>query len=415
MDPTRSHIGRTHGGKELWLSAIERRQHIAILGASGSGKSTLLEYLAAQDAARGDGLLVIDVSGALAEAVLTHIPARRNNQVCLLDIGDIDFPVGLNLLEDTHPDARAVVADAVVAAMRSIWHESWGPRLETILRHSVTALIETPNASLVLLPKLLTDATFRSRVVSRVSDPFTRNFFTQQFDTWRDSFRDEAIVSVLNKAESFLAFPHIRNILGQGRSALHLEHAMKQGRIVIVNLSKTQIGETAARLMGALILANIVSKLSLGQGRDFHLLIDEAHNFGGTQTIAVLLQEARKFGVSVTVVTQHLAALSDATRAALLGNAHTLCCYRLGPEDAALLAPAFDRAQQAFNPYTLQHLERGEAVVRIGGDDASLVTIPVPAPGGGNVAAIKKQSRLHYGSQRERVERNIFKVLNAKH
>lgn len=414
MENFHSHIGTALAGRELWLSAAERRQHTAILGASGSGKSTLLEYLTAQDAARGDGLLVLDVSGALAEAVLTHIPANRNNHVCLLNIGDVDFPVGLNLVEDTHTDARAVVADAVVAAMRSIWHESWGPRLETILRHSVTALIETPNASLVLLPRLLTDATFRKRIVSRVSDPFTRNFFTQQFDAWRDAFRDEAIVSVLNKVESFLAFPHVRNILGQGRSTLHLEKALKNSRIVVVNLSKTQIGETAARLMGALVLANIVSKLSLGQGRDFHLLIDEAHNFGGTQAIAVLLQEARKFSVSCTVVTQHLAALSEATRAALLGNAHTLCCYRLGPEDAALLAPAFDRAQQAFNPYALQHLERGEAIVRIGGDDASLVTIPVPQPGSGNVEAIKKQSRLHYGRPREQVERNIFKVLNTK-
>ena len=412
---THSHIGTTQAGRGLWLSAAERRQHIAILGASGSGKSTLLEWLAGQDAARDDGLLVLDVSGALAEAVLAHVPARRNNHVCVLDIGDVDFPVGLNLVEDTHPDARAVVADAVVAAMRSIWHESWGPRLETILRHSVTALIETPSASLVLLPKLLTDTDFRASVVARVSDPFTRNFFTQQFDHWRDAFRDEAIVSVLNKVESFLAFPHIRNILGQGRSTLHLDQAMSRGRIVIVNLSKTQIGETAARLMGALILANIVSKLSLGQGRDFHLLIDEAHNFGGTQTLSVLLQESRKFKVSCTVITQHLAALSEATRAALLGNAHTLCCYRLGPEDAALLAPAFDRAQQAFNPYTLQHLERGEAIVRIGGDDASLVRIPVPPPGGGNVAAIKKQSRLHYGVPRERVERNISRVLNARH
>ena len=357
---------------------------------------------------------LVDSLVTIAEAVLTHIPQHRNNHTCVLDIADVEYPIGLNLLEDTHPDARAVVADAVVAAMRSIWHESWGPRLETILRHSVTALIETPNASLVLLPKLLTDVAFRQKIVSRVSDPFTRNFFMQQFDTWRDAFRDEAIVSVLNKVEGFLAFPHIRNILGQGRSTLHLEQAMSRGRIVVVNLSKTQIGETAARLTGALILANIVSKLSLSQGRDFHLLIDEAHNFGGTQAIAVLLQEARKFGVSVAVVTQHLAALNEATRAALLGNAHTLVCYRVGPEDAALLAPSFDRAHQPFNPYTLTHLDRGEAVIRIGASEASHVTIPVPQRSGCNVAAIKKQSRLHYGRPRDQVERNIFKALGAE-
>jgi hypothetical protein len=302
-----------------------------------------------------------------------------------------------------------LIADAAVASMRAIWHDSWGPRLENILRHSVRTLIELPNASLVLLPRLLKDQTFRTRAVSRVTDPFTRSFF-EDYDRWRDSFRDEAIVSVLNKVEAFLAFPHVRNIIGQSRSTLHLDQAMQRGRIVVVSISKSEIGETAAHLMGALLLANVASKLSLSQGRDFHLLIDEAHNFS-VQTIAVLLQEARKFNVSTTIVTQHLAALDEKTRAALLGNANTLCCLRLGPEDAERVAPTFDREHQKMNPYTLEHLKRGEAVIRVGGDDAMVVEIPAPRRGEGNVETIKKQSRLHYGHPREKVEANILRAL----
>jgi hypothetical protein len=413
MDSYHTHIGSTHG-EELWLSATDRRQHTAILGASGNGKSVLLEHMAAQDMARGDGLLLLDVSGLLAETVLTHVPAHRHNQVCVLHVGDVGFPVGLNLLEHTGADRRAVVADAVVSAMRSIWHDSWGPLLEMILSNAVMALLEIPNASLVLVPRLLTDEAFRASVIARVRDPMTLDFFEGQFGKWRDAYREEVVVSTLNKIGAFLRFPHVRNILGQGKSTLHLDKAMERGRIVIVNLSKREIGETAARLMGALLLANVVSKLSLTQKGDFHLLIDEAHNFTGAQSLAVLLQESRKFNTSVTVATQHLAALSEDTRSALLGNAHTLVCFKLATADADLLAPTFNRQFQDFNPYALQHLERGQAIVRDGSGDANTVAIPPPWIGKGKPDIVRRQSRLHYANRREDVERNILKALGHK-
>ena len=176
----------------------------------------------------------------------------------------------------------------------------------------------------------------------------------------------------------------------------------------------TAIGETAARLMGALLLANVVSKLSLAQERAFHLLIDEAHNFGDTQAIATLLQEARKFSVDCAIVSQHRAALDVKTRAALLGNIHTLLCFRIGREDAELLAPTFDREHASFNPYTLQHLERGEAMIRVGVRDAVLIDVPPPQTGRGEPNAVTKQSRLHYGVPRETVERNIMRALRAQ-
>ena len=404
---THTHLGTTKSGAEVWLSRHERLEHAAVLGATGVGKSAFLERLFAQDAARGDGILLLDPHGPLAEAALSHVPTWRLNEVCCLDIGDLDFPVGMNVIEDVHADMRAVVVDGVVSAMRAIW-TSWGPRMEQILRHAATALIGLENASLVLLPRLLTDDAFRAWVVPRISDPMTRGFFEQRFAKWRDTYREEAIDPVLNKVESFVAFPAVRNILGQGRSTLHLDHAMARGRIVVVNLAKSKIGETAAHLMGALLLANVLSKLTVGEKRDFHVLIDEAHNFG---SIALLLREARKFGVSITAVTQQLSGLEEQTRAALLGTAHTLICFRLGIEDAPLLAPGFDRAFQEFNPYTLRHLERGEAVVRSGSRDAELIDMPLPTARTCDPKVVKKQSRRHYGNPREEVELKIFGVL----
>ncbi len=393
----------------MWLSRDERLAHACITGASGTGKSTLLRSLAEQAIRNGEGLLLIDVHGDLAEAALHYVRPDRRNEVCYLNIGD-EYPVALNLLEDTEPDRRAVVVDGVVSGMRAIWHESWGPRMELILRHACRALIETPGASIAMLPRFLTDETYRASSLRFVTDPFSRSFFEKRFAQFRDTHRAEIIDPVLNKIESFLAFPAVLHLFGASRSTLHLEHAMARGRIIIANLAKSRISETAAHLTGALLLSAVVSKLTLGQERIFNVIVDEAHNLAG-HSLPVLLQEARKFNVSVTIATQHLASLEERTRAAVLGSVHTMICYRLGVEDAALLAPSFDREHQAFNPHALLHLGRGEAVARIGARDGMLIDVVAPDEGRGDPSAVKKQSRIHYGRSRQQAEARLRKAL----
>ena len=402
------------GERCVGLSADERRQHIGIFGATGVGKSTLLRQIAAQDIARGDGFLLIDPHGSLAEDVLRHVPAWRHNHVAYLHPGDLEYPIALNILEDVHPDERAAAVDAVVTAMRAIWRDSWGARLEIILRHAATALIETPNASLALLPRLLTDDDYRKRIVSHIESPLTRSFFDRRFEAWREAYRNEAVDPVLNKVEAFLSFPAIRNIIGQARSTLHFVHAMNRGRIVIANLSKGVLGESAAHLIGALLIARVqtagMARNANAGARDFHIMIDEAQNFG-TDAIATLLSEARKFGISLTIATQYLAGLTDATRASLLGNVGTLVVYRVGSDDAAALAPEFHRLHTDFNAQALRELSRGEAVVRSPSQDTRRLMIDqVPVPQG-QPHRIKHQSRRHYGVPRALVEDRINRAL----
>jgi hypothetical protein len=236
----------------------------------------------------------------------------------------------------------------------------------------------------------------------------TRRFFQDRYEEWRTEFRDVAIDPVLNKVESFLGFPHVRNILGQGRSTLSLDKAMARGRIIIVNLAKSEIGETAAHLTGAFLIAQVLSKLTLDLAQDFHLHIDEAHNVG---SLSLLLREARKFRCSVTAATQIMHGLDIETRAAVRGTGRTHVYFRLGSDDAELTAPSLDREHQKFNPHALQHLERGIAIVRRPGSDPSEVAVPAPVRGVGNPQAVIKQSRLHYGNRRSVVEGNIFEVL----
>jgi len=163
-----TYIGTDPDGSPVALSLPERLRHVAIFGATGVGKSTWLRHIVQQDIDRGEGVLFIDPHGDDAESLIDNVPAHRGNQVCYFDLTDRDFPIGFNVLEDVAPDDRATLAENIVSAMRGIWRESWGNRMERLLRHCAAALIETPNASLVLLPRLLTDAEFRKRIASAI-------------------------------------------------------------------------------------------------------------------------------------------------------------------------------------------------------------------------------------------------------
>src|SRR5271166_7130326 len=415
---THTHIGHTSHGKPVSLSRDERLRHMAIFGSTGVGKTTFLLNIVAQDIARGDGLLVIDPHGDFAERSLTLVPPSRNNQVCYVNLTDSAYPVGFNVLEDPGPHHRAVVADGIVSGMRAIWVDMWGPRLEQVLRHSIMALIETPNASLALLPRLLTDADFRARILPRVANPLTRAFFEQRFNTWRDDYREQAIDPVLNKIDAFLFSPAIRNVIGQARSSLHFEQAMAKKRVVIANLARGIIGETPSNLMGALLLARVQAAgmaratLPYEARHPFHIVIDEVQLFG-TEVIAQILSEARKYGLSLTMATQFMAGLSEKTRAAVMGNVAALVVFRVGHEDAVVLAPEFDRAHQTFNPYALRQLPRGEAMVRISSHEGELVEMRADPPPCGIADHVKAQSRIHYGVARDKVEDRLKRLLQT--
>ena len=352
MDSINSYINIGLGAHEhtIALTRDQRLRHMAIFGSTGVGKTTFLLNIVEQDIARGDGLLVIDPHGDFAERALTLVPPTRNNQVCYFNLTDDEFPVGFNVLEDPGVEDRAVLVDGIVSGMRAIWSDMWGPRMEEILRHSLMALIERSNASLALLPRILTDANFRAHTIAHVSNPLTRAFFVTRFNTWDDDYREQAIDPVLNKVDAFLFSPAILNRVGQAKSTLHFDLAMKNRRVVIANLARGIIGETPSNLMGALLLARVQAagmaraRLPMEERTPFHIIIDEVQLFG-TEVIAQILSEARKYGLSLTMATQYMAGLSDETRAAVLGNVAALVVFCVGHED-------FDCAGAAIRPCT---------------------------------------------------------------
>jgi hypothetical protein len=403
-----TYLGYSSSGSPHWLTLEERLRHIAVNGKTGYGKSTQLKTVLAQDIARGDGLLLLDPTGTLAEEALALIPPSRHNQVCYFNIADRDFPVGFNIYADVPPERRSTLAEQIVSAFKSIWFDMWGPQLERLLRASSLALLDTPGTSMVDILRLYFDPTFRAHVLARCRNPVARVFFEREFGAWSPEFLDKAISPVLNKLEAFLSHDLIRNILGQSESTLHMEQVLARNRIVIVNLSRGAIGDAPAFLMGSLILARTEAaalQRDIHTASPFYVFIDEAQNFK-SGVIGSMYGQVRKFKLGLFLVTQDFSSLDDKTRAAITANADTIICFRLPPDDAEDMARLFNREHQEFNAVALQNLSVGEAYFH-GGRlfvDPDVYISP-------NRKSARKQSRRHYGRSRQRVEPVITQSL----
>src|SRR5712692_3403175 len=257
MEPEAIPIATTAGGEEVVFSREDRERHVYIVGKSGSGKSTFLYNLAMGDIMAGEGVAVIDPHGDLALEILDAIPRTRINDVCYLDVTDDERPVGFNPATRIAPERRALAASGIVSAFKHLWSDSWGPRLEHFLFHGIATLVSRRHASLIDLPRVYTDDSFREAVLRHVTDHETLRFWREEFPSYTKSFLSEAIAPILNKAGQFAASPQLRLILGQVAPRLDLAFAMNKRRILIANLAKRLIGEQASNLLGSLLVSHL--------------------------------------------------------------------------------------------------------------------------------------------------------------
>lgn len=364
----------TIGKKEGWgdpqpfgIAAVDERQHIYIIGKTGSGKTTLLRNLIIQHIAFGHGVGVIDPHGDLAEELLNHIPPNRADHLVYFNPGDLEYPIGMNVIGRVEPDERHLVASGIVSAFKAIWRDSWGPRLEYILYNAVSALLECRNQTLLGVNRLLTDEIYRTKVIRQITDPFIRAFWAEEYESYDERFKREAIAPIQNKIGQFLLNPVVRNILGQVRKKVDIPFAMNNSRLFIANLSKGQLGHDKANLIGSLL----VTQFQLGamsrslkpesERRDFYLFIDEFQNFS-TDAFASILAEARKYRLCLTLSNQYIDQLPDTIRQAVFGNVGTLVAFRMGYTDAEVMAKEFGKTIPTM---ALTDLERYEAVVKL--------------------------------------------------
>lgn len=402
------------------LLSPDRLRHLYIIGKTGTGKSTLLSHCIAQDLAAGAGLAVLDPHGDLVDAALQATPRWRTNEVCLIDPSDTALPVSFNVFRRGRSPAPdpALVAAAILSVFKKQWGDSWGPRLEHVLRNGLLAVAEDPRGSLMLLYRFLTDPSFREKRAERIRDPVVAAFWRREFPSYKAALQAEALAPVLNKLGAFVGNPLVRRLIGQTRSRLDVGALLESGGVLLARLSTGRIGEDAAHLLGGLLLSSLqLAAMSRTNRRPFYLYVDEFQNFV-TDSLGTMLAEARKFGLGLILAHQYLGQLPVSLQGAVLGNAGSLLTFRLGPADAELLAPTFAPALTALDLLGLgAHRMAVRLLARGVTLDPFIATAlpprPVPSDGAAVAEQIRAQSRHRFGRLAEDVDADIVRVIGV--
>ena len=406
---------------QFGLLRRDRSRHVYIIGQTGAGKSGLLELFALSDVFYNQGYCIIDPHGDFAINNLRFVPESRIKDVVYFNPADTAHPVAFNPLELSDPARKPNVSSEVIGVLKRMFGESWGPRLEHILRYTLLALLDRPETTLLDISRMLTDKDFRKETLDYCKDVTVLQFWKQEFGTWGDKQVTESIAPVLNKVGAFTANPIIRNIVGQPKSSFDIRKIMDEGKILVVNLSKGLIGEDNAGILGAFLVTKVqlaaMSRSDIPDVKDrrpFYLYVDEFQNFA-TDSFAVILSEARKYGLNLTVANQYTAQMTDSVRDAVFGNVGTTISFRVSADDAPLLVkqfePTFDASdliQMNNRHFIISMIINGEKVPAF-----SATTLSIPQPPADNLEAIIASSREQYSRPRSVVEDEIRETIEA--
>lgn len=395
------------------IKKADRRKHVYIIGKTGTGKSTMIANMAINDMKNGEGVAVVDPHGDLCDILLDYVPAHRINDVAYLDPSDIEYPFHLNPLEIKNPAYRELVSSGIVSIFYKLYHLSWGPRLEYILRNTILTLTSVPNSTLLQVPELLTNERYRLAVVEKMSDQVLKNFWVNEFAKMSPQMRSEAVSPILNKVGQFLSSQTIRNIIGSPTSTVDLEDMMNEGKIVLVNLSQGKLGEDSSALLGAMIITKLqlaaMNRVYLAEEerRDFYLYVDEFQNFATTSFIKIL-SEARKYRLDLTLANQYIQQIDEDVQSAIFGNAGSIMSFGVGAADGRLLTREFG---EKYAESELVALGNYEMIMKLSIDNQtsmpfSAKTLPLPKSRNSNREKVIRSSR-------ERYTKRIVKNVNS--
>ncbi|HQO10992.1 MAG TPA: type IV secretion system DNA-binding domain-containing protein [bacterium] len=409
--------------KKFGIKTDDRRRHMYLIGKTGMGKSTIQENMIVGDIRAGHGLAVVDPHGDLAEKIIEYIPSNRIQDVVYFNPSDIDYPIAFNVLEQVDPHLRHLVASGLLGVFQKLWADSWGPRLEYILRNTILAILDFPGSTLLGVVRMLSDKSYRKRVVANIKDPVVKAFWEKEFASYADKFASEAVSPIQNKVGQFLSSSLMRNIIGQVRSSFNIREIMDQGKILIMNLSKGRIGEDNSALLGAMMITKIqlaaMSRVDVPEKerKDFYLYIDEFQNFS-TDSFANILSEARKYHLNLILAHQYIEQLSEKVKPAVFGNVGTIIAFRVGAADAEELAKEF---APVFTEEDLVNLPKYEMYLKLMID--GVASSPFSAKGlpplsdeekTNNVDQVIAYSREKYASSRAEVEEKILRWHEAQ-
>jgi hypothetical protein len=338
----------------------DRRYHLLAIGRTGSGKSNLLVNLINGDLARAQGVGVLDPHGDLALAAEAGVPTWRRKEVILFRPGDPENGLTFNPLHVSRPEQRHLVVSELMTIFQQMWSKAWGPRLEYILRITLLTLTERPGYTLLDALRMLNDQEFRDSIVEKIEDDILKRFWTDEFSQYSKGYRTEALAPIQSKLGEFLINPVLRRVFDHETGDIEPREIMDDGRIFIADLSVGRIGREVSTLLGATLVGKFAlaalsrSDLPPDRRRNFFLYVDEFPMFA-TSSVDVILSQARKYGLAMTMAIQYLDQLDTKLLGAVLGNVGNLVVFRVGVKDAALLekefAPVFSAADLIDLPY----------------------------------------------------------------
>jgi len=399
----------------FYIKDQDRLGHIYCIGKTGVGKSTLLLNMAISDIQKGKGLCIIDPHGDIATDILNFIPEERIQDVIYFDPANIEHSIAFNPLRSIHIDHHHLVASGLISTFKKIWSESWGPRMEYILRFSLLTLLEYRHATLLDVQPLLTNTYFRNHVLFRIKNPHLLAFWKDEFEKYPTTLKAEAIAPILNKIGLFRASVPLRNVVGQKVSSFTFQDVMDSGKIFIANLSKGKLGEETTALFGSMLITSIqLSALyrtiqKEEQRRPFYLYVDEMHSFI-TNSFADILAEARKYKLGLFLAHQYIDQVPENIRSAIFGNVGTIIAFRVGNADAEVLEKEF---HPVFNKMDFINLPKYSIYLKLMIDGAasqpfSADTFPLVKPHVSLKDEVIKYSKESFAKPRKEIETEIF-------
>ena len=416
--------------KEIRIKRPDRRRHMYIIGKSGTGKSQFIASLAIQDILNGEGVCIMDPHGDLIEDILRRIPPERAEDVVLFSPADTERPMGLNLIEfdERYPEQKTFVINELIKIFDKLYDlkTTGGPMFEQYMRNAlllIMAHVES-GSTLMEVPRVLSDPDFRKIKLENCSDITVVDFWRKQAEkAGGEAALANIVPYITSKLTQFISNDTMRPIIGQQKSSFNLRDIMDKQKILLVDLSKGKIGDMNAYLLGLILVGKILlaalSRADMPDNlrKDFYLYIDEFQNFT-TDSINTILSEARKYGLNLIIAHQYLGQLGkegEAIRSAVFGNVGSWFTFKIGSEDAEVLAKEFS---PVFNQYDLINIEAYTAYVKLLIDNTasrpfSMRTIwPLPGIDRPEISAkIKTLSKLKYGRDRSLIEAEINKRL----
>lgn len=413
--------------QEIGMTLEQRQKHTYIIGKTGTGKTTLLKSSIYQDMLNGKGLAVLDPHGDMFRELLAIVPENRRKDVVVFDPSDRDYPVGLNIFDPgvefaSEDDKHDWITSAVLSIFAKLSDEKqWGPRMEHILRNATLTALQTPNPSLYTLQQLLTDKKYQKEVAKTLKDPVLKQFWDKEFKMMGSMQMSAATAPLTHRLGHFITSKMSRHILLQETSTVRIADIMNEGKILLVNLSKGDIGEDQSSFFGTIITSIIWmaayqrTKIPEKQRRDFFVYVDEFQNFA-TPQFGAITSEGRKFHISLIVSHQNIAQMEDKDLVKVIaGNAATIICLKANPEDETFILPYM---QPEVSKGDIVNLAPYHFYMKVSGDESedafSGQTVPIDIEENEKVLqAVVKASRAAYAVRREEVEDKLNVLLGS--